>query len=544
MCPGNIGRKKQKMEGEKNSMNTTCLLAKEYNADVIIEPSELSEKVQIFRREKHPEETGRKLRVAAYCRVSTDKEEQERSLEIQMESFEELIEKNPDWELVEIYADPGKSGTSVKNRKEFLRMIEDARAGKIDYILAKSVSRFARNTLDTLNYTRQLHDMGVGVYFETENLNTGVDNSEILLTMFASFSQELAHDISEWIKNGLRKNAELGRVRYHACYGYTGKGKEKWVVVSEEAEIIRRIFDSYVKGKTIREIADELNDEGLVTRSGSKWLCSTIGNMLRNEKYVGDYLFQKSFIENFLTHKIVNNADMKLPQFYIKDNHEPIVSKEVFEEAREIMHLRKGGKGSLLYPYYGYLVCPHCETPLVSFVLDMQYTPKCWVCPGSNDGIKRMDRSDCVPFALHEKVLNEAVRKAIMGLDEMESVSRTELCSIQSSLRQNGRIERYYLKTLVKKITFHDWEHLVVFWKNGEKTIVPFEIKGYCSHPYPEVMKKTAEYVECGGQKIPIKRFEKAKKSIERREYLIQNIEVFMPDEKAHFQMPAVRKGS
>ena len=252
---------------------------------MVVEQSGMSDNVQIFKRKELPPEEVKKLRVAAYCRVSTDREEQESSLQIQMGTYKDLIDQHPDWELVDIYADPGISGTSVRHRKEFLRMIEDAKAGKIDLILAKSISRFARNTEDMLKYTRMLREIGVGIIFEKEKLDTRSTTSEMLLTIFAAFSQEESHALSEWSKGGVRNAAARGEVKFACVDGYTSKGKEKWIIVPEEAEVIRRIFYGYVKGKAVREIADELNADGLVTRNGNPWRGPTICSMLQNEKY-------------------------------------------------------------------------------------------------------------------------------------------------------------------------------------------------------------------------------------------------------------------
>ena len=524
-------------------MNVRCMTANKSKPGVVIEQSGMNERVQILKQREIPKEQQKKLRVAAYCRVSTDREEQESSLEIQMKSYRTIIEEHPDWELADIYAEPGLTGTTVKNRKEFLRMIEDAQAGKIDIILAKSISRFARNTEDMLKYTRMLRSIGVAVIFEKEKINTLSSTSEMLLTIYAAFSQEESHDISEWERLGVRNDAARGKTRFACVYGYTSKGKEKWIIVPEEAENVRFMFDSYAKGKSLNEIAAALNEAGHLTRVKKPWSDTTVGSMLRNEKYIGDYRFQKSYIANYLTHESVSNKDMKIPQYYITDDHEPLVSREVFQEVQEISFMRDGKKGSIQYPYYGYLVCPTCGEPLVSICLPLQTTPKCWICPGKKEGVKRKKRSDCEAFAFHEKVLNEAVGRAILGLDSMDGVSQKELESIQKTVKETGSIERYFLKTLVEKITFPDFEHLTVYWKNGRKKTVPLKIVGYYTHPYPEVGKKENGFVEYGGEQIPIGRLEKVQNAMETRKRHIQNVEITMPDAESPIQIPIVRKG-
>ena len=522
-------------------MNVTRIAAK--HPDVFIEQSGMRENVQIIRRRELPVEQRPKLKVAAYCRVSTDREEQETSIKIQMETYQQIIEEHPDWELAEIYADPGATGLMASKRPDFLRMIEDAKAGKIDIILAKSISRFARNTEDMLKYTRMLRSIGVGVIFEKEKIDTRSSTSEMLLTIYAAFSQEESHDISEWSKVGIRNDAARGKTRFHKLYGYTSKGKEKWIVVPEEAEVVRRIFESYIKGKTIRDIAEELNAEGIPTVTNGEWKTATVSSILQNEKYMGDYLFQKTYVEDFLTKRAVSNADAKLPQYYISDNHEALISKEVFAETQEILHMRNGLKGSNLYPYYGFLICPDCGTPLVCFVLQLQASARCWVCPGHKDGTKRKDRADCKPFTFHEKLIDEAVRRAILGLKHMNGVGEDELEGIQEKIKENGRIERCYLKTLVKNITFPDYEHLTVNWIDGRKVTVPLTIKRYWFHPYPEIRGAGNGYFEYGGEQIELRRADKVQECIENRNRCVQELEITMPDAEAMIQVPIVKKG-
>ena len=200
-------------------------------------------------------------------------------------------------------------------------------------------------------------------------------------------------------------------------------------------------------------------------------------------------------------------------------------------------------KGSNLYPYYGFLICPHCGTPLVSFVLPMQSTPRSWACPGSKEGLKRKDRSDCEPFVFHEKVIDEAVRRAILGLNSMEGVKKSMLDEIQNTLNENGRIERYYLKTLVEKITFPDYEHLTIHWKDGKKKTLTLKIAKYWIHPYPQVGKKEEGFVEYGGQQIPDNYLKKAIESMEMRKKYVLNLEITVPDADAPIQIPTVKKG-
>ena len=208
------------------------------------EQSPMAKDLTVISRKTKEKEQRKAIRVAAYCRVSTDLECQRSSLENQMELFRHRIENHPGWELCGIYVDKGLTGTSSKVRPDFLRMIADAEAGKIDYIITKSISRFSRNTVDLLNYVRRLRDVGVGVFFEEQKLDTGTIFSEMLLTIHGAFAQEESHSISENLKSGKRKRYAMGIPQWFAVYGYRkGKRKGEWEIIEEEADVIRLIFD-------------------------------------------------------------------------------------------------------------------------------------------------------------------------------------------------------------------------------------------------------------------------------------------------------------
>lgn len=280
----------------------------------------------------------RKLRVAAYARVSTEKDEQENSYETQIKYFTNLIKSNPNYEFVDMYADEGLTGTMVKNREAFNRMIDDAMNGKIDVIYVKSVSRFARNTVDLLCICRDLKSRNVNVIFEKENLELLSTSGELMLTIFASIAQEESRSISENIKWTIQKNYEKGI--YHLPYnGFLGfeKGSDgKPKVVEKEAKIVRRIYKMFLYGFSVNAIAQQLTKEGIPTPRGkTEWPQSTIRSILTNEKYCGDARLQKRFTANFLDHKLVKN-DGQLPSYYVTDDHEPIVSHEVFDMVQEI----------------------------------------------------------------------------------------------------------------------------------------------------------------------------------------------------------------
>lgn len=278
------------------------------------------------------EEENHQLRVAAYCRVSTELESQAGSYERQKSHYKEKIQKQEGWILAGIYADEGSSGTVKKKREGFLKLLQDCEGGKIDLILTKSISRFARNTVDLLTTIRSLKSKNIGVYFEKENIHTLDSTGEILITILSSLAQEESRNISENIRWSLRRKYEKGEptINHNHFMGYTKDGSGNLVVAPKEAEIVRRIFHLYVLGYSSRYIAKDLEQNGMKTVMGKeKWLTSTIDRMLSNEKYIGDALLQKTHTIDFLTKERVKNLGA-LPKYYVKGNHEPIISEELF----------------------------------------------------------------------------------------------------------------------------------------------------------------------------------------------------------------------
>ncbi len=246
----------------------------------------------------------KKLRVAAYCRVSTDSEEQETSYEAQVTHYTEYIQKNPEWELAGIFADDGISGTNTKKRDEFNRMIDECMAGNIDMVITKSISRFARNTLDCLQYIRQLKDKNIPVYFEKEAINTLDAKGEVLITIMASLAQQESQSMSQNIKLGLQYRYQQGKVQvnHNRFLGYTKDDDGHLIIDPEQAEIVKRIYREYLEGSSMDKIADGLMADGILTGAGkTKWHTSTINKILRNEKYMGDALLQKTYTTDFLT---------------------------------------------------------------------------------------------------------------------------------------------------------------------------------------------------------------------------------------------------
>lgn len=279
----------------------------------------------------------KKLRVAAYCRVSTDNEEQATSYEAQIAHYTEFINKNPEWELVDVYADDGISATSTKGREQFHAMIEDCKAGKIDMIFTKSISRFARNTVDCLNYIRMLKDMNILVFFEKESINTMDSKGEVLLTIMASLAQQESESLSQNVKIGVQYRFQQGKVMVNTrCFlGYDKDENGHLIINPEQAEVVKRIFREYLEGKSCKKIAQGLERDGILTSRGkTKWYDTSIRLILENEKYMGDALLQKTYTIDYLQKKRVKNTGI-VPQYYIEGDHEPIIPKELFLMVQE-----------------------------------------------------------------------------------------------------------------------------------------------------------------------------------------------------------------
>lgn len=284
----------------------------------------------------------KKLRVAAYCRVSTETEEQNSSYEVQVAHYTEFIKKNTEWEFAGIFADDGISGTNTKKREEFNRMIDECMEGKIDLVITKSISRFARNTLDCLKYIRQLKEKNISVFFEKENINTMDAKGEVLLTIMASLAQQESQSLSQNVKLGLQYRYQQGKVQvnHKRFMGYTKDEDGNLIIVPGEAKIIKRIYREYLEGKSLAGIGRDLEKDGILTAAGKpKWRPETLKKILTNEKYIGDALLQKTTTVDFLTKKRVKNEG-HLPQYYVENNHDAIIPKELFLQAQEELHRR------------------------------------------------------------------------------------------------------------------------------------------------------------------------------------------------------------
>ncbi len=306
-----------------------------------------------------------KLRVAAYCRVSTDSDEQKESLETQIKHYESYIKANPAWTFAGVFYDEGITGTKKEKRPELLRMISDCEHGRIDYIVTKSISRFARNTTDCLELVRKLQKLGIFIYFEKENIETGEMESELMLSILSGLAENESASIAENNKWSIKHRFQNGTYKI-SCppYGYdTVDGK---LVINEaQAEIIRYIFSSILSGKGTSKIANELNCRNIPSKKGGRWTSTTVRGMIGNEKYIGDALFQKTFSDSSYNRR---RNDGEKEQYLIHNHHEPIISREDFEAAQANIEQRGKEKGiekqhekyKNRYPFSGRVICGHC----------------------------------------------------------------------------------------------------------------------------------------------------------------------------------------
>ena len=314
-----------------------------------------------------------KKRVAAYCRVSTEQEEQEGSYKTQVAHYTDFINNKDGWRLAGIYADEGITGTNIKKRQEFKRMIDDCHAGLIDMVITKSISRFARNTLDCLKYIRELRELEIPIYFEKENINTMDAKGEVLITIMASLAQQESQSISQNVKMGIKYRQQQGQFQLdtNRFLGYDWNEDHTNIVINErEAEIVKRIYKEFVEGSSLTIIKNGLNKDGLKTARGCNWSTTSVRNILANEKYCGDVLMEKTVTVDLLTHKRIAN-DGRQEQYYIKDNHEAIIPRKVYDmvqaELNRRMELKKtaGGRQCLYsnkYALSGLLFCGDCGT--------------------------------------------------------------------------------------------------------------------------------------------------------------------------------------
>jgi DNA invertase Pin-like site-specific DNA recombinase len=278
-------------------------------------------------------------RVAAYARISIENGRTLNSLSAQISRYSNYIQTQPDWEYAGVYADSGKTGTTAE-RTEFKRLTADCEAGKIDIILTKSISRFARNTEILLSTVRRFKELGVEVRFEKEGINSLSADGELMLSILGSFAQEESRQISENLKWAIRSGFKKGKPHRLGMYGYRNKDGE-CVIVPEEAETVRRIFAAYLDGFTPAEIAEQLNNEGITNYYGLGFKCSNIAKMLKNERYTGTLLLQKTYVQDYINKKGKTNKG-ELPMYLMEDAHCAIISKDIFRAVQN-ERIRRAG---------------------------------------------------------------------------------------------------------------------------------------------------------------------------------------------------------
>ena len=408
-------------------------------------------------------ELQRQLRVAAYCRVSTGDEEQLTSYENQKAFYTEKIMKNPEWTMVDIFADEGITGTSTCRRKDFLRMIRQCRQGKIDMILAKSVSRFARNTLDTISYTRELRSLGIAVIFEEQNINSIYPESEFLIALHAAFAQSESESISANVRWGKRQSIKDGKVtfQYKTLLGYEKGPDGNPVIIPEEAETVRQIFEWYLAGKSVRDIRLALVAGGFRNAVGTTdWTTSNLRSILTNEKYCGDALLQKTFVKDCISKKSIPNTG-QLAKVLIQNNHEAIISHEMFDAVQLELARRRAqdgrsrksaptgrGKFSGKYALSGLLFCAECGTAYRRVVWTQHGEKRAvWRCTSRLD----YGRKYCLNSpTLDEEPLQQAILNAINSVmsdhsalaEQLRDTMEQELSPIPGESMSLGDIDR------------------------------------------------------------------------------------------------------
>ena len=389
------------------------------------------------------------LRVAAYCRVSTDLEEQESSYDAQVAHYTELISRTPSWVLAGIYSDEGISGTSTAKREGFHKMLKDCEERKIDYIITKSISRFARNTLDALENIRKLKALGIPVYFEKENLNTITSTGELLLTILASLAQQESQSISMNVGMGIRYRFQAGKpmLNHTQFLGYTKNRGENLRIVDEEALTVQYIYRGYLEGMSIPEIIAWLEAQKIHTACGKeKWDYSVVRSILTNEKYMGDLLLQKTYTVDFLSKKRQKNRG-QLPQYYVKNVHDAIIPRDVFYYVQGLLCQRKTAKRRMHSVLHGLVICVKCGSKYVRFT-DKKYG-QTWRCKGRYE---RQNGCPCSAPPVRESELRGAIINAFNQLPKHRDGLLTNKKQLQEVLGSDILIQVNMIDSQIERI--------------------------------------------------------------------------------------------
>lgn len=441
----------------------------------------------------------RKIRLAAYCRVSSMNEDQLYSFENQVTYYRNYAKDNSKYTLVDIYADEGISGMNVRNRLEFQRMIQDAKDGKIDLVITKSVTRFARNTQDCLNYARQLKDLGIGVFFEKENINTLDSTGELLFTILASLAQDECRSISENTKWGIRSLYRQGKIHLNTnnLLGYDKDNEGKMIINEQEAVIVKRIYQEFVDGIGSGDIARALNADKIPGVKGTpKWVSSTIFSILENEKYMGDALCQKTYVADYLTGRMAKNNG-EIEQVLIKRNHEPIIPVHIWKAVQqEIAKMREFkvkhglkimGCLTSVYPFSMRVICGKCNKcvtmrtwyrngkPLKVWQCSSKYAQKGVPCCG-NGNLK--DKKLWELFSLAWKRLLDTREERVPGWEkrmregnELEALRAEQMIKVSESWDPRKAPDTLLVNMVLDHLIFLP-DQVTFYFKDGSEVII------------------------------------------------------------------------
>ncbi len=350
-----------------------------------------------------PQNYEKPIRVAAYARVSSGKDAMLHSLSAQVSYYSDLIQKHPGWFYAGVYTDEAVTGTK-EDRENFQRLIADCKAGKIDMVITKSISRFARNTVTLLETVRELKNMSIDVFFEEQNIHTMSNEGELMLTILASYAQEESRSVSENCKWRIRKNFEEGKANTFSLYGYE-KINGEIRIKEDEAEVVREIFNLYLSGIGTTKIAKILRQKKIPSPKGSEWSSTKIRATLRNEKYIGDMLLQKVYTKDHLCKKTVPNNGV-LPKYYVEDTHPAIISKEDFEKVQKLFSERSSNTGKIRYDYdlKGIVFCGCCGH---RYRRKKNYKKYVWRCGAySLNGLEACSSKQIPDSILHDLAVN------------------------------------------------------------------------------------------------------------------------------------------
>lgn len=406
------------------------------------------------------------VRVAAYARVSADKDAAFHSLEAQTEYYEAYIAAHPDWELVDIYSDNGISGTII-NRPEFQRMLMDCRAGKIDLVVTKSITRFARNTVVLLSTIRELKSLGIDCYFEKENMHSISPDGELLLTLLAMYAEEEARSVSENQKWRIKKRFEKGEPWKGRMLGYR-LGEGKLEVVPEEAELVRQIFSDYLSGMSMLAIAKQLNRDNVPAQNSSFWRMSSIRSILANEKYTGDMILQKTYRPDFRSKKKMINHG-QVTKYQVVGSHEAIISKEDFAAVQEKLQRNRAAKDSAKhnesYLFTGLMRCGQCGGSYTHRYMGQgKYRHPGWSCRRYVE----LTKAACPSQSIPESILIEKTRE-VLGLNA------------------NDVLDRELLLSKIGKIVVPEHHKLIFHLKDGTTVSVEWQYKSRSESWTPEM---------------------------------------------------------